>query len=71
MVLVILWSWFLDIKRNRIYLTIIIVSILYGLTVELVQHYLIVNRSFDLGDLLADTVGALVGLFVWKGYIKK
>jgi VanZ family protein len=71
MVLVILWSWFLDIKRSRIYFTIIVLSVFYGLTVELVQHYLILNRSFDLGDLIADSAGALIGIFIWKGYIKK
>ena len=41
--------------------------------VELIQHYWIPNRSFDLGDVLADMTGA-VGRIIVLGeecYIKK
>ena len=42
----------------------------YGILMELVQHFFISNRSFDLGDIAADAVGCLIGLFFarkqWK-----
>ncbi len=70
-VLIFLWSWFLEAGKFSIFIATIAAAILYGLVVELVQHYFILNRSFDLGDLVADTVGALLGLFGWKRFIKK
>lgn len=44
----------------------------YGLAVEAIQHFFVSNRSFDLGDLVADVAGAISGLwFWWWRYIKK
>ena len=40
--------------------------ICYGLLVEWIQGRWIANRSSDLLDALADTVGAGVGLLLWK-----
>lgn len=51
---------------------VLVLAFGYGLSVEIIQHYLIINRSFDGWDLVADTAGAAVGLFMWtKRYIKK
>ncbi len=47
-----------------------IAAVAYGLMIELMQHYLIINRSFDIWDLVADAVGAFVGLWVLR-YIKR
>jgi hypothetical protein len=39
---------------------------------EFVQKYFIPNRSFDLGDILADGVGSGIGAFIaGRMYIKK
>lgn len=39
----------------------------YGVIMELIQHFFIPHRSFDVGDIAADAVGCLIGLFfVWK-----
>jgi hypothetical protein len=70
MVLVGLWNWALKTKTSLQYTYMIVGAIVYGLIVELVQHYLIPNRSFDPGDLIADSVGAFIGLFIWVRYIK-
>jgi VanZ family protein len=44
----------------------------YGLSVELIQHFFIANRSFDVGDLIADMTGGVAGIWIWvKRYIKK
>lgn len=56
---------------KKIYLWLIIGAIIYGLLVEACQHYLIKNRSFDVGDWLADTIGALAGIWFYRRYIKK
>lgn len=45
---------------------------LYGFLIELVQEYYIANRSFDIGDVVADAVGCLAGYWVsWSRYRKK
>ena len=39
---------------------------------EFIQKFFIPNRSFDLGDIIADGVGCVVGVFVsTTRYIKK
>lgn len=44
---------------------------LYGFGMELVQHFLIIRRSFDVMDILADGAGCLAGWGIGhKRYIK-
>jgi VanZ family protein len=49
----------------------IMLAVLYGLFVEIFQGWLVPNRSFDLYDLLADTAGSVLGLFIWSVVYKK
>ena len=49
---------------------LLLIAVIYGLGIELTQHYLIANRSFDIGDVWADIAGAVAGLLAWR-YIKK
>lgn len=42
------------------------VCFLYGAGMEVVQHYLIPNRSFDVWDIVADGAGCLVGYWMTK-----
>jgi VanZ family protein len=50
----------------------IVIIIGYGGVIELIQHYFIANRAFDVWDWVADTVGGYVGLVIWRWtYIKK
>lgn len=45
---------------------------LYGVLMEFVQKELVPNRSFDVGDIVADFVGCISGYFYsWYRYIKK
>lgn len=48
---------------------------LYGLAIEFIQKYFTANRSFEIMDVVADTVGALMGAlifrFVGKRFLKK
>jgi len=50
---------------------ILITAIIYGFLVEVVQKFWVPNRSFDLYDVLADTAGSILGLFVWLRVNKK
>lgn len=36
----------------------------YGILMEFVQRYLIPNRSFDMGDIVADMAGAAAGYII-------
>jgi len=68
--LLFLWRYYLP-PYTKYHFIILLLALLYGLAVEAIQHYLIINRSFDLGDVLADMVGAIAGVWYWAWYIKK
>ena len=49
------------IKTKNIFLiSVVIICIGYGIAVEFIQKYYIPNRSFDLYDIVADTLGSVV-----------
>jgi VanZ family protein len=57
--------------RQKFYTIWLFLSVVaYGLSVELIQKYWIPGRSFDLYDLLADTIGCIAGWLIYT-YIKK
>ena len=73
-----LWSGaFNKIKKRlmgmqQLFAWIALGSSVYGIIMEFVQKYFIPNRSFDIGDILADTIGSIAGLVIaTKVYIKK
>jgi hypothetical protein len=62
-------------KKEGLVANFIVIAVLftvYGIGMELVQKYCISNRSFDIGDILADTTGSLLGYLYAAGrYTKK
>jgi VanZ family protein len=76
--LVFLWCWALSKKNENsprlktFFLQITIAAIAYGILMEFVQRNFIPGRSFDIIDMIADSVGAFVGFFFssWR-FIKK
>ena len=70
MVLVILWnkaySGKKDIQANtrKIFFQIMILGFLYGILMEIVQKYFILNRSCDLIDILANGAGCFIGYLI-------
>jgi VanZ family protein len=73
-VMVILWCRYASViegKKIRYFRQIAIYFFLYGIGMELVQKYVIPNRSFDLKDILADGLGCGIGLLISGRYIKK
>lgn len=70
---VLLWGWHFsatvsDPKRLKIILIMdVAVIVTLGIVLEYVQLYFIPNRSFDVYDILADTVGAvLAGIWLLR-----
>jgi VanZ family protein len=64
-VMTVLWCWVStrnSDKNIRLFVQIAFYFLLYGIAMELVQKYFIPNRSFDFKDMIADTVGIIVGL---------
>ncbi|MGK2864229.1 MAG: VanZ family protein [Chitinophagaceae bacterium] len=45
--------------------------LLYGVAIEYIQLYWVPFRSFDLGDIIADGVGSLLGVIFSVGRYKK
>ena len=70
MVLVILWSKAYSDKKNirnntrKIFFQIMILGFLYGILMEIVQEYFILNRSFERIDILADGTGCFIGYLI-------
>lgn len=59
----VIFSWF-----TRIAMFVI----LYGIIMEFVQKYAVTDRSFDVTDILFDSIGSVAGLIaVRRNYIKK
>lgn len=52
-------------KKSRLpwFLLIMISAIFYGIIIEFVQRDFIPNRSFDVWDIAADTVGSIAAFF--------
>jgi VanZ family protein len=78
LLLVILWCRAFSGKKSetgnqkKLFTRIALLGLLYGIMMELVQHYFIPFRSFDYGDIVADGVGSFAGFFFSAGrYIKK
>ncbi len=60
------------VKLKRVFLYIAAASAGYGIVMEFVQLFWIPNRAFELKDILADTLGSLIGLSLSsRWYIKK
>lgn len=48
-------------RRQKIFLGIAIGFIAYGVAIEFIQRDLIPYRSFDIYDIVADTIGCIIG----------
>jgi VanZ family protein len=53
-------------KINRLYLWIAVAFVLYGVFIEFIQLNFVPNRSFDVYDIVANTVGCAFGGFAAK-----
>jgi VanZ family protein len=60
-----LWSWALWLNKRGSFVLLFMVTVVYGLLVEIGQDRLVINRSFDGYDLIADSVGSVLGILVY------
>jgi hypothetical protein len=49
--------------QTRSFLLISMAGIAYGVLMEFVQKYWVVNRSFEIGDTVADALGCILAYF--------
>lgn len=54
-----------QISSRTLWLFVVLAAV-YGFIIELIQKYWAIGRSFDGYDILADTLGAIAGVFVFK-----
>jgi VanZ family protein len=54
--------------RLKWLLVVAVVGAGYGIAMEFVQKYYVINRSFEYGDILADIGGCLLGWWLGKKY---
>lgn len=45
---------------------LVMIAATYGLAIEFIQKYWAIGRSFDIYDVVADTLGAIAGIWVFK-----
>jgi hypothetical protein len=69
-VLLFAWRFYFD-AADKYFRILLALAFCYGMGVEVVQHFFVANRSFDLTDVVADMLGALAGLFIWQRWYKK
>jgi VanZ family protein len=70
-VLIFLWRSSFNWATDKYNLFLLFSAVLYGCLVEVVQLYWVANRSFDVYDVISDTVGSALGLLVWLQVYKK
>jgi VanZ family protein len=58
-------------ERTPWYYKIAILVVLYGILIEVVQKFLVKERSFDLVDIIFDGVGSLLGIVAIDIFSKK
>lgn len=58
-------------RAAAVFLMVAIAATAYGLAMEFVQRDFITNRSFDMGDVVADAGGSLLGAFLSFGWYAK
>lgn len=58
-------------QQQKTFIWIAVASLAYGVGMEFVQRYLVINRSFDGNDIIADAAGCVLGFWFSNRYIKK
>ena len=69
-ILILLWGINL-ISYKFSLIKILFLTIFFGLIIETLQYLLPFGRYFDLGDIIANSVGAIIGIIILLFYKKK
>ena len=57
-------------KRNYLVIKIVLFGIFYGGFMEILQHYIFINRSGNWYDFTANALGAIMGVLIYPYMIK-
>lgn len=63
---ILLYIVFIKYKLVKSLLLAIIVSILYGIIIEILQEYISINRQFDIFDIYANCFGTIIAAIILK-----
>jgi hypothetical protein len=55
-------------EKRSVFVRILLATIVWGLTTELIQKYFIPGRAYDLTDWLADSIGAVIAFLVSRRF---
>lgn len=69
-ILILLWGINLISFKFSLF-KILFLTIIFGLLIETLQYLLPFGRYFDLGDIIANSVGAIIGIIILLFYKKK
>ena len=69
-ILILLWGINL-ISFKFSLIKILFLTIFFGLLIETLQYLLPLGRYFDIGDIIANSVGAIIGIIILLFYKKK
>lgn len=51
---------------NKLYAGVLLLAITWGAIMEIFQHYMTLGRHFSVNDMLANAIGALAGILLYK-----
>ena len=57
--------------QHRIFVSIAVLALLYGIAMEYVQKYFTSDRDFDINDMLADGFGCIVGYIATRYIVNR
>jgi VanZ family protein len=57
-------------SKIKIFILITSIAIGYGISIEFIQRDYIPNRSFDIWDIVADTIGSILALIWFKRKVR-
>ncbi len=67
-----LYSFFLNDQKNiqKMKMISIIISSIYGILMEIMQYLFFPNRYFEFLDILANIIGAIIGVSIYRYFFK-
>ncbi|NAS32107.1 hypothetical protein GTQ40_14060 [Flavobacteriaceae bacterium R38] len=76
LVLAVVWLFYFDQKKesalkNKFIIAIGVFLFIYGIVIEVLQDVLPYRRTADIKDMIANAVGILIGIFVFKIILRK
>jgi len=70
LVLMFIWNNYFYFSNNevvvkKIVVIVLVLSLVYGIIIEIIQEQFVQNRGADVFDILANMIGAILGIFIF------